>query len=107
MGSTLLAVDIVGPFLDDLLRGPAAPVVALPGRAVVLGLLILSIDILCFPGYCCGSLLSFRPRCMVPPDMVSLPARVPSLPLVTVATVMVPPLPGLLLVLPSLLLWLG
>ena len=45
----LFAVDIVRPLFDDLLGGPAAAVVSLPGGRTVLFGLFLVIDIGLFP----------------------------------------------------------
>lgn len=96
--SVLLTVDIVGPFFDDPLGGPSAPVVpALLGGAILLGLLLLICIGLFSRGLC--RLLLRGPWLLVSPEMVALAARVPALPLAP--PVMVPSLPGLLLVPPA------
>lgn len=76
---------------------------ALLGGAVAFGLVLFRIDILCFSGRFRGGFL-FRPRLLVPPEMVTLTARVPALTLVPVTVIVPPPLAGALLgLLPSLL----
>ena len=103
--ASLFTVGIIGPLFDDLLGGPAAPVVpALLGGAIAFGLVLLRIDIFCF-SISFRRFLLFRPRLLVPPEMVTLAARVPALPLGPVPVIMPPPLAGALLVLlPALLI---
>lgn len=79
MKKKLFAVNIIGPFFDDLSRGPAAPVMPARLGGTVLSLLVLTgIALLGFPScFCRGFLL--RPRGMISSEMVALPSRMTAL----------------------------
>ncbi len=75
----LFAVNIIGPFFNDLSRGPAAPV--MPARLGGTGLFLLvltCIAVLSFPSRFSRGFLLW-PLGMIPPEMVALPCRVSGL----------------------------